>query len=659
MSFDFKLLGISSHKQAKLQLLVMIRYRTLRPHAISCHYLRSRSNRSSYISNSSCSWSPSSQPAEAGRDDSSELASAVDAAMKTALLYPSNSLPEKTTTPNGTHYGNELKALPALKPRRRKVSSKPKSQSDNTKTKTKTKPNPEPTTLKPQANLLDEILSIAAPTVFSIAKIRQLLRSRLKGLGTTALALVNQVQQAIDPVSDDGSGKTVDKPRRTQDDVSAARPKRNNRETSIFRRIEVAEEPLKTQDDTRPAKSVRNVASSSRSQRLKARRLIVARAKLKATITTTTTTPTTTLTLEADKMEMRGITTDHPPVKKLCYDLDRVLFKQGAYNLQDPRTGVFNFDHYLQHIMPAEEFDFDSLGAFVTSSKDKVLQDIAKKHRKSYVGSTSSMTSVLAQFHFLLSNFRPLNFARISSGFPNPSQTFTEFTRLPAAICLRYKDGVYALDADKSFDRGTILSQLGQSMEKLLLLPQEQYEQYRLSSPDKVPEEVKNTPEAYHYSTIGNFVFRSQLDGHHDWLPGTGIFDVKTRACVTIRMNAANYKEMSGYQIKGLYGEWESFEREYVDMLRSTMLKYSLQVRMGRMDGIFVAFHNTEQIFGFQYIPLSEMDLAIHGQENLALGDQEFKFSVQMFSDILDKVTEAYPNQVCLRYNLMSSQTDY
>lgn len=34
------------------------------------------------------------------------------------------------------------------------------------------------------------------------------------------------------------------------------------------------------------------------------------------------------------------------------------------------------------------------------------------------------------------------------------------------------------------------------------------------------------------------------------------------------------------------------------------MLKYSMQVRIGMMDGIFLAYHNTKRLFGFQYIPL-------------------------------------------------------
>lgn len=34
------------------------------------------------------------------------------------------------------------------------------------------------------------------------------------------------------------------------------------------------------------------------------------------------------------------------------------------------------------------------------------------------------------------------------------------------------------------------------------------------------------------------------------------------------------------------------------------LIKDSFQVRIGGMDGIFLAYHNTSRIFGFQYVPL-------------------------------------------------------
>jgi hypothetical protein len=182
-------------------------------------------------------------------------------------------------------------------------------------------------------------------------------------------------------------------------------------------------------------------------------------------------------------------------------------------------------------------------------------------------------------------------------------------------------------------------------MEKLFTLSTADFEKYRKENSDQITEAQRNEPETFHYTTMGDFLLRSQLDAYDPRLPGTGMFDLKTRAVLSIRMDAQNYHEGSGYEIRGLRGKFESYEREYYDMIRAAFLKYSLQVRMGRMDGIFVAFHNTERIFGFQYISLPEMDEALHGQSDLALGDAEFKLSLELLNRVLDRATKKFPKQ--------------
>ncbi|CAG7554403.1 unnamed protein product [Fusarium equiseti] len=332
-------------------------------------------------------------------------------------------------------------------------------------------------------------------------------------------------------------------------------------------------------------------------------------------------------------------------VPKLAYELEKVLFNPGPYQLQDRRTQVYNFDPYLGTIMPVKEFDFNALKEYVTSSKDDTLAELTAKHKKKYCGSTSSMTAMLSHFHFLLSAWRPPNFAHLSNSFPIEYKNFTVLTRAPVAAFARYKDGVYAIDADKEFDTASILSMLGKSMEKLLTLPKDHFEKYRRTRSHELSEEEKNADEAFHYTTLGDFMMRSQLDAYDPRLPGTGVFDLKTRAVVTIRMDVADYEKGVGYEIDSRFGEWNSFEREYYDMIRAAFLKYSLQVRMGRMDGIFVAFHNTERIFGFQYISLEEMDHAIHGTANRKVGDGEFKASIGLLNDLLDRASERFPKQ--------------
>ena len=300
--------------------------------------------------------------------------------------------------------------------------------------------------------------------------------------------------------------------------------------------------------------------------------------------------------------------------------------------------------------MPVSEFDFNALKEYITSSRDQTLTNLAEVHGKRYVGSTSSLTGILAQFHFLLSQWREINTSTLSKGFPIKLKSFTLLQRCPSAIFLRWKNGTYAIDVDKEFASATVLSMLGKSLEKLLTLNTEDYEKYRKTNLGQISDEERNTPESFHYSTMGDFLMRSQLDAYDARLPGTGMFDLKTRAVISVRMDSRNYEQGSGYEIKTLHGEFESFEREYFDMIRAAFLKYSLQVRMGRMDGIFVAFHNTERIFGFQYISLPEMDATLHGQSDI-IGDQEFKLSLDLLNKILDKATKKFPEQVILFSN--------
>ncbi|KAJ9161264.1 hypothetical protein NKR19_g2465 [Coniochaeta hoffmannii] len=361
--------------------------------------------------------------------------------------------------------------------------------------------------------------------------------------------------------------------------------------------------------------------------------------------------------VRASSLFLTPVDKPQPPVPRLAYGLDRVLFNPGVYHLQDPRSRVYNFDPYLAGIMPVKEFDFGALRQYVTSSKDMTLANIAREAGKKYSGSTSSMTSMLAHFHYLLSAWRPINPDHVSRSFPVDSRNFTRIGRAPAAIFLQYQNGTYAIDADKEFDTANVLSMLGKSMEKLLTLPKEDFEKYRRVNSDKLTEEERNSDESYHYTTMGDFMMRSQLDAHDHRVPGTGMFDLKTRAVVSIRMDAQEYHKGVGYEIRHRFGEWESYEREYYDMIRSAFMKYSLQVRMGRMDGIFVAFHNIQRIFGFQYISLPEMDQAIHGTSNMTLGSHEFRLSLHLLNKLLDKATARFPKQ-SLRLHFETRPTD-
>ncbi|KAF2861875.1 Pet127-domain-containing protein [Piedraia hortae CBS 480.64] len=351
-------------------------------------------------------------------------------------------------------------------------------------------------------------------------------------------------------------------------------------------------------------------------------------------------------TLNINTLHLQSLPIPQPPVPPLQYGLSRVLFNPGMYQLQDPYTRVYNFDPYLQQIIPISDFNFSSLKEYKTSSKDGALSALARSQQKKYIGSTSSMTSSLSHFHYLLSNWRPINLNMLSRGFSGDQTMFTLINRAPAAIFLKHQgEGQYAIDADKEFDGATVLMMLGKALEKLLTLPKEEYERYRRDSDNPISETEAASPESYNYTTFGNFLMRSQLDAYDPRLPGTGMFDIKTRAVLTVRHDASNPEKMLGYEIQRLQGDYESVEREHYDMLRATTLKYLLQARMGRMDGIFVAYHNIERIFGFQYLNIYEMDRALHGQMQRCLGDGEFMASLGLYDDVLERATARFPHR--------------
>lgn len=359
------------------------------------------------------------------------------------------------------------------------------------------------------------------------------------------------------------------------------------------------------------------------------------------------------------------------PIPQLQHSLSRVLFSPGVHYLQDPRTKVFNFDPYLKHILPVEDFDFKSITTFVSASKDETLSSIAKDHSLKYYASTSSMTGVLSHMHYLFSNFRPASLIDLSRHHPERHGSPTKGAKLPAAVIVRKNaNGCYSIDSDKSTDREMVLSSLGHSLERFLTKSKDEYEQYKKTNETKTLIEG-NT---YHYAKLDDFLMRSQLDCYDPRLPGTGTFDLKTRAVAGVRHDLAHVEKFqTGYELVRSVGRYESYEREMLELARSTMLKYSLQARIGNMDGIFVAYHNIVKMFGFEYLPLEKMDEILHSfgggkqrpltmktleaepellnyeetRQKLASkqADQEFKMSVKLWNRLLNEIIEFYiPN---------------
>ena len=70
------------------------------------------------------------------------------------------------------------------------------------------------------------------------------------------------------------------------------------------------------------------------------------------------------------------------------------------------------------------------------------------------------------------------------------------------------------------------------------------------------------------------------------------------------------------------------------------------------MDGIFLAYHNTAEIFGFEYIPLEVIDSHIFGaskdtdMQTTRLGWRVFNKCVELLEVIAEEVVDCFPGQV-------------
>ncbi|ODV61114.1 Pet127p [Ascoidea rubescens DSM 1968] len=350
-------------------------------------------------------------------------------------------------------------------------------------------------------------------------------------------------------------------------------------------------------------------------------------------------------------------------IPKLAHNLSRVLFHPNCfYPLKDSFSNVFNFTPFLRNVLPIDQFDYSKVGSFIPSSSDKgsltvsqklnQLNGLARKaigktdpkktDKKSksstfndiqFYSSTSSITKVLSSFHRLLSNNRPCNLLKLSKTFPGSFLSPNGAILSPVSVIVTRKGAldptndenkkyIYCVDSDRFSDEEVVLSILGHSFERLLTNEEKQFlETYKLDK-TKNPSDISTTeaedpePNIYHYAQCSNFLVRSQLDCFDERLPGKGTFDLKARAVVSIRHDIKytqeTLKNETGYQINQQTGLFESHEREKHDLIRSTLGKFGLQARLGFMNGIFICYHNIKKIFGFEYLPLSEIDEITH-----------------------------------------------
>eukprot|EP00741_Cyanophora_paradoxa_P013755 tig00020710_g13278.t1 len=202
-------------------------------------------------------------------------------------------------------------------------------------------------------------------------------------------------------------------------------------------------------------------------------------------------------------------------------------------------------------------------------------------------------------------------------------------------------------------------------MERFLTMSAEEFREKLLLQPGRAPysgplDPDLLQPQSFSYLRAGDMLLRSQvqaggwdgagrdgirIDCHDPSLPGEShTFDLKSRATVPIRQDCGNYHMHLGYRITRLLGQMHSYEREFYDMVRSCFIKYALQLRIGQMDGAFVTYHNTERVFGFEYVSLEEIERCVYGSGKLAR--RSFDVTVQILIRILDEFTNRWEGQM-------------
>lgn len=334
---------------------------------------------------------------------------------------------------------------------------------------------------------------------------------------------------------------------------------------------------------------------------------------------------------------------DHQNIPRLAHGLERILNEDGIHTLKDSRNN-FQFSPFLKTIHQPHEIDYECLAPFVNPSGDKKLHNLALENNCKFVASTSSMTTILSHLYFLFSNFKPPNFSGFSFLFQ--SKTRLRHIARPKSIFLRKNnDGIYSIDCNNGtiLPQNQILLDLGKSLEKMLTMDPDEFNLKLLKSSTG----KKNiSPDIYHYLKLDNsLLVRSQLDCVNPQNNMT--FDLKTRATLAIRIDPRNFKQNAGYQITQFSGSLNSYERELYDMVRGVFLKYIFQVQLGHMGGIFVAYHNTQELLAFEYFSRSIMEQIVFGSSHFAT----LCFSVcnTVLIRLLQKIIEIFPKSANLK----------
>lgn len=302
---------------------------------------------------------------------------------------------------------------------------------------------------------------------------------------------------------------------------------------------------------------------------------------------------------------------------------------------------------FFMRLPQYSEIDESCIPPYYPPSTDKKLLEMAQQYKSRFVMSTSTITSLMSHMYFAISNYKSPHFSNLSYHYDKEPLKFMLTQRKPNSVFLKMIDKeqkLYAIDSDSGFSEPSniVLLKMGKYMEKMIQNDANDFRGKYIIDPEtgktRVPVTEEDLEEDYFkYSTFNSMLLRSQIDCQGVDRDGNPIvFEVKTRAAAVLRYDIENYIDYLGYQINKKIGKHSSYEREYYDLIRGGFLRYIMQCKIGDMDGAFVAYHNTQKIFGFEYIKLKEMEERIFGWKEFS--DQVFKASLSLIETVLEHI---------------------
>ena len=346
---------------------------------------------------------------------------------------------------------------------------------------------------------------------------------------------------------------------------------------------------------------------------------------------------------------------NRPPVLK--HGLERLVRTPGIFPIEEITNHTGN--EFLKNIISPNPEVLAKFPAYTPPSKDKALLTAAHKENKRFVTGSSSITEELTHIYYLMSNFRSPDMTGLAKNYDHRNLNYMSAYRKPTTFMLRRlaKD-IYAIDGDSGLvpELNKDLSDMGIVLEAMLTTDEEVYR--RICDPQSgiTKEEIADILKggrSHKMRTMGDMLIRSQIDCESmDENGRYFVFEIKTRATAPLRYDVKNIPLYLDYKILKRSGSSESFELEYFDLIRSILTKYYFQVKIGNMDGAFLCYHNTKEIFGFQYLQLHEIEKRAFGSTEL--GEFVLKTTVQIHQMVLQEVLRLFPEEDILRIGYFS-----